>query len=61
MVDRVDQFYNLISSIVLDSILLAYEVLTDEEKRRIYDQYGEDGLKEGGRASFRSPFDIFSS
>lgn len=25
----------------------AYEVLTSEEKRRIYDQYGEEGLKSG--------------
>ena len=30
----------------------AYEVLTDKEKRQIYDQYGEEGLKQregGGR------------
>lgn len=27
----------------------AYEVLSDEEKRRKYDLYGEDGLKESGR------------
>ena len=25
----------------------AYEVLTDSEKRAIYDQYGEEGLKAG--------------
>ena len=24
----------------------AYEVLSSEEKRRIYDRYGEDGLKQ---------------
>lgn len=38
----------------------AYEVLSDDEKRRIYDQYGEEGLKEGGRQKFHNPFDIFS-
>ncbi|GMM34924.1 Scj1 protein [Saccharomycopsis crataegensis] len=26
----------------------AYDVLSDEEKRKIYDQYGEEGLKHGG-------------
>lgn len=29
-------------------IAAAYEVLTDTEKRQIYDQYGEEGLKQGG-------------
>ena len=37
----------------------AYEVLIDEEKRRIYDQYGEEGLKDSGQ-QFHDPFDIFS-
>lgn len=41
----------------------AYEVLSDPEKREIYDQYGEDALKEGmgGGAGAHSPFDIFES
>ncbi len=26
----------------------AYEVLSDKEKRELYDKYGEDGIKEGG-------------
>jgi len=39
----------------------AYEVLGDEEKRRIYDQYGEDGLKHNGQQNFHNPFDIFSA
>jgi DnaJ family protein A protein 2 len=38
----------------------AYEVLSDPEKRDKYDQYGEDGLKEGmgGGGDFHNPFDI---
>ncbi|CAL9231118.1 unnamed protein product [Arabidopsis halleri] len=41
----------------------AYEVLSDPEKREIYDQYGEDALKEGmgGGSGGHDPFDIFSS
>lgn len=41
----------------------AYEVLNDPEKREIYDQYGEDALKEGmgggSSSDFHSPFDLF--
>ncbi|KAI4356676.1 hypothetical protein L6164_000681 [Bauhinia variegata] len=42
----------------------AYEVLSDPEKRELYDQYGEDALKEGmggGGGPFHNPFDIFES
>ena len=41
----------------------AYEVLSDPEKREIYDQYGEDAIKEGmgGGGDGHSPFDIFES
>ena len=37
----------------------AYEVLSDDDKLRIYDKYGEEGLK-GGNQQFHNPFDIFS-
>uniref|UniRef100_A0A804MS65 Chaperone protein dnaJ 3 n=1 Tax=Zea mays TaxID=4577 RepID=A0A804MS65_MAIZE len=41
----------------------AYEVPSDPEKREIYDQYGEDALKEGmgGGGGMHDPFDLFQS
>ncbi|GAB2287198.1 Chaperone protein dnaJ A6, chloroplastic [Dionaea muscipula] len=41
----------------------AYEVLSDDEKRSIYDKYGEAGLKGAGMGTgdFSNPFDIFES
>ena len=37
----------------------AYEVLADEKKRQLYDDGGEDALKEGGMGGHASPFDVF--
>jgi len=41
----------------------AYEILSDAERRRIYDQYGHEGLRRGGRApdvdGFGSISDLF--
>lgn len=41
-------------------ITTAFEVLSDEEKKSIYDEYGEEGLKDGG-ASASNPHDIFDA
>merc|ERR1719334_1041889 len=41
---------------------MAYEVLSNPEKRKLYDQAGEQGIKEGGQGGggFHSnPMDIF--
>jgi DnaJ family protein A protein 2 len=44
-------------------ISFAYEVLSDSEKRQVYDRHGEERLKEGGGGGpgFGSAEDLFSS
>ena len=37
----------------------SYEVLSDEKKRELYDQMGEEGLN-GNNTEFQSPNDIFN-
>ncbi|KAI9828760.1 MAG: Type I HSP40 co-chaperone [Thelocarpon impressellum] len=38
----------------------AYEVLSDSQKRQIYDQYGEKGLEQGGAGGGMNAEDLFS-
>lgn len=38
----------------------AYEILSDPKKRKIYDEYGEDGLKETGEMPDFDPMQLFS-
>jgi len=55
-----ENFYNNNVDFVLQFKLIgeAYEALSDAEKRKLYDKYGKEGLKEGGPGA--DPFDIFS-
>jgi molecular chaperone DnaJ len=39
----------------------AYEVLSDAEKRALYDRYGHEGLQRGGFGGFRDASDVFSA
>ncbi|TFK28105.1 DnaJ-domain-containing protein [Coprinopsis marcescibilis] len=44
-------------------IARAYEILSDNTKRQIYDRHGEEGLKahEGGQQQGSNPFDVFQN
>ena len=46
-------------SLQFKQIAQAYEILADEKKRKVYDEGGEDALKEGGGRGGHSAMDIF--
>ena len=67
MVINTSSFINTSCVLLLDQfkeLAQAYHVLSDPQKREIYDQHGEDALKEGmggGSSTSHGPFDIFQS
>ncbi|XP_020967463.1 dnaJ protein homolog ANJ1-like [Arachis ipaensis] len=59
--DENDEDYvnsSVVETVEFKELAQAYEVLSETEKCEIYDQYGEDALKEG-MGGGHDPFDIF--
>lgn len=45
---------------IFKKISEAYDVLSNDEKRKIYDQYGKEGVKNMGNGGGGNPFDAFN-
>lgn len=58
MVQRV-HMYTFYHPLQFKEMSQAYEVLADDKKRQLYDEGGEEALKEGGMGGHSSPMDIF--
>lgn len=54
------RFFNSVSCPQFKLISQAYDVLSDPKKRDLYDQGGEQAIKEGGMNSGSAPMDIFN-
>lgn len=49
------------AAIKFTAITQAYEVLTDPNKRSLYDQFGEEGIKHGSNPSFKHANNLFNT